>query len=301
MLNPNENYEKYPKIIKEILYEKEKTNFNKNLYSNEDILGKKNIYIAGDSHMRVLLREMKKDNKIVNNYNLIDQNLANGCFYVFNFSRVDLITNKKLNPCTLTDQRKRRNKFIKSNDSIVIIGGRLPLWLNVDNSINKFSRLYKKKNPTLSGWAFTNSENISLEDGVKNSIIDLLDNGVKVILVYPVPVLNFYPVKKIFDSYTHDTKNFYKNLKEKPFTEPYDKFLIYSKKSHRILDSLSHQNLYKIYTHNLFCEKETNLCKSHDEANIFYIDTNHLSPSGNKKVVNELIKILEQISIKTNK
>ena len=40
-----------------------------------------------------------------------------------------------------------------------------------------------------------NDNNISLEQGIKDSINDLLNNGLKVIIVYPVPILDFHPIK----------------------------------------------------------------------------------------------------------
>lgn len=293
----NFNFEKFPKIIQSILIEKKAINVESDSKFNEKNLKKnKSIFIAGDSHMHVLWKELSKNEGKISEYNIINQNLSNGCIYVYNFERIDLISNKKLEPCTLIDQSKRRSNFLKEKNSVVILGGRLPLWLNT-SSVNRFSRLYKKKDPMKSGWGFYNNDNISLEEGIKYSIYDLLKNNVKVILIYPVPVFEFDPTKKIFDSYMHDRKNFKKNLTQKPYTKPFDKFLVEAKKSHLLLDSIQHPNLYKIYTHKIFCEVENNQCKSHDSDEIFYRDNNHLSSFGNKRIVkkiNEILNLIEE-------
>ena len=59
---------------------------------------------------------------------------------------------------------------------------------------------------------FKNDNGLKLEEGVRNSIYDLLENNVKVILIYPVPILDFFPHKKLFDLYISDKDNFGINL-----------------------------------------------------------------------------------------
>ena len=122
----------------------------------------------------------------------------------------------------------------------------------------------------------------------------MLENNIKVILIYPVPILNFYPSKKLFDLYVSDKENFRENLKNKPFVISYSDFKKYAKQSHDLLNSISHPNLIKIYTHELLCDEILDLCKSHDDNKIFYWDDDHLSKFGN-------IKIIDQIFIELNK
>lgn len=290
--NKNYNYELYPEILKNSLGRKE-INLNKSLDLNQKINNsKKNIYIAGDSHMHVLSRELNNNQIIKKNYNLVDLNLSNGCYYLYGFYRIDVITKKKLSICTLEDQNERRNRFLEKPNSIVIIGGRLPLWLNASN-YTFGSRYLMKKRATKPGFDFVSPENINLKDGIKYSINDLLENGVKVILIYPVPIHNFFPQKKIFDSYIYDKKNFSTNLEKKPFVSSYKNFLSYANESHELLNSLNHKNLYKIYTDKIFCNLKSDSCYTHDKQNIYYIDNNHLSASGNKLVIKEILKILK--------
>lgn len=297
ILSKKVEYDKYPIILQHVLKEKflkdvqPDINLNKNSTDEEKI----NLYIAGDSHMKVLSNELSRDIRF-KNYNLIDQNLSNGCYYVYNFERVRTLTGKKVNPCSKADQAMRKENFLSKQNSIVILGGRLPLWLNQEESLkqNYFNRLmFRKKNINYPSLAFINEDKISLEEGIVNSIYDLLANDIKVILVYPVPILNFNPVKKIFDYYFEDKENFQSNLKNNPFTVSYNEFLTYAKKSHNILNSLNHPNLHKVFTDKLFCDKKLDKCLSHNQNEIFYIDNNHLSSFGNKKIVDQILNLIK--------
>ena len=287
----NFNYTNYPEILTNAF--KEKKLIDLNLILDQEVLtSKKNIFIAGDSHMGVLYNALKQDKKI-KRFNLIDKNLSQGCYYVHGFDKIKYFTKKKLDICTKENQKKRTESFLSKRESIVIIGGRLPQYLNTPGP--NFSRFFGKKDQKMNLQIYVNSENLSFEEGIKNSINYLLSKNVKVILVYPVPVLDFNPVKKIFDRYIHDKENFKSNQKKDPFVIGYDSFLNYAEKSHKLLDEISHPNLYKIYTHEIFCDSKKNYCKTHDNEAIFYRDNNHLSKVGNKKIIKQIFKKINLI------
>ena len=267
-------------------------NLNVTLKNQEVLSSKKNIFIAGDSHMGVLHSAIKQNEKI-KQFNLIDKNLSQGCYYAHGFDKIRYFTKEKLDICNKENQEKRTESFLAQKDSVVIIGGRLPMYLNTPDL--NFSRFFGKKDPTKNFEIYVNSENSSLEEGVKNSINNLLSKNVKVILVYPVPILNFNPVKEIFDRYIHDKENFKSNLKKNPLVIDYDSFLTYAKKSHNLLDELSHPNLYKIFTHEIFCDSKKNQCFTHDESALFYRDNNHLSKEGNKKLIEQIFAKIDLI------
>jgi len=291
----NINYENYPEIFHETL-KKESIDFNnKSEFNSEKFFlnnQKSNLYIVGDSHMRVLWRSLKNDKRVKNEFNLINHtNIAGGCFYVYDFYKINIFTKKKLKRCTLEDQKKRRDNFVSKKDSIVIIGGRLPLYLN-SRPDKKISKYIDRRSEDFFNLVFKNENNLELEKGVRNSINDLLENNVKVIIIYPVPILDFYPQKKLFDLYISDKENFSKNFKDKPFFISFSDFKIYAKKSHDLLNSINHPNLIKIYTHEIFCDELSDTCKAHNENEIFYIDEDHLSKFGNNKIVDQIFNEL---------
>ena len=297
-LNSSKNikYENYPEIFHQILEKKIDFNNKRDLNSEQIFLQnqKENLHIVGDSHMRVLWRSLKNDERVKNKFNLINQTyIPRGCYYAYDFYKIDFFSRKKADICTLDDQRKRRDNFISKENTTVIIGGRLPVYL-YSSPDQKISRYFDKKNKKFFNIVFKNENNLKLEEGIRNSINDLLENNVKVILIYPVPILDFFPHKKLFDLYISDKDNFHLNLKANPLTSSYSEFLEYAKQSHDLLDSINHPNLIKIYTHELFCDKISDTCKTHDANNIFYIDDDHLSKFGNEKIVNQIFNELNK-------
>ena len=288
----NHNYENFPEIVKNTLIERKIIKVDQRLKKEKKYNPvKKDVYIVGDSHTFVLWKAMLK-NKNLENFNLISQNLSEGCYYVKGFDKINYFTKKKSEICNVSNQEKRRSNFLRKDDTTVIIGGRLPLYLNGENL--KVSRYKDKKKSTVPNNIFYNKDDISLSDGIKESVMELLQNNVKVIIVYPVPILDFDPPKKIYDLYINDKDNFKKNLKKSNLTQDYKLFLKSAEKSHKLLNSIQHPNLFKIYTHNFLCNETLNLCSTHNENALFYRDNNHLSLQGNNLIIPQIIEYLNQ-------
>lgn len=121
ILSKKVNYDKYPMILQHVLKEKFLTgvkpgvDLNKNLIVEEKI----DLYIAGDSHMKVLSNELSRDIRF-KNYNIIAQDMSNGCYYVYNFEKVKIFTGKKINTCSKAYQAKRKENFLSKQNSIII-------------------------------------------------------------------------------------------------------------------------------------------------------------------------------------
>ena len=63
-----------------------------------------------------------------------------------------------------------------------------------------------------------------------------------------------------------------------------------------MLASVKNENIYRVYPHSHFCNKQIeNRCISNDKENIFYYDDDHLSLSGSKFVVDDILKIIKNI------
>ena len=68
-----------------------------------------------------------------------------------------------------------------------------------------------------------------------------------------------------------------------------------------ILDSIKNENIYRVYPHSYFCDKQIkDRCVANDENNVFYHDDDHLSLQGSKFVVDEIMKEIEKIELKSN-
>jgi peptidoglycan/LPS O-acetylase OafA/YrhL len=287
--------EKYPKIINDLMIEKYFSKKNQKKLKNYSFdESKKNIIIIGDSHMKQLSKVMK-NNSNIKKYNFLELNNI-GCYYILNFDKIQKYTLKTESYCNKQTQLNRREKILSIKDPIVIIGGRLPMYISGERYDNGEGGKEQRE-----WWKFQGPKNTSTEQGVKNSIKDLLENNVKVILIYPVPPVGFDVMKKLFDNYSWNKNSFEESLKKNYLTTSYQNFLNYAKVSHETLDELKHPNLYKVYSHKIFCDKKIkNRCLLHDDEEIFYVDNNHLSKAGNSKLLEIVVKHINDIEKKNN-
>jgi len=253
---------------------------------------KKNVFLVGDSHLASLMFELKQ--------NLKDKNFSfsartqNACWYLPNFKRIEL--NKKINSneCSLKYQANLRRELLRHPDSIVIIGGRLPAYLSeslFDNSEGGIEVENLK-------FKFTHiNNNQNLKEGIKGSIYELLENGNKIILLYPIPEVGWNVPNKLFSNISHRyVKKIKESFKKNPVTTSYEVYKNRSKESFEFLDSIQHKNIYRVYPHNLFCDKVIkDRCITHDDESIFYFDSHHMSSSGalmvNKLIMKKINKI----------
>ncbi|MDC6482087.1 acyltransferase family protein [Pelagibacteraceae bacterium] len=249
---------------------------------------KKNIYLVGDSHTMVLSRAIKNYKKI-KNYNLINL-YSSACYYIYGFDKVHKFTKKKHPTCDSQLQEARRSKIIERKESIVIISGRLDQYIDQVKITNR-----QEKKEQFDWYYFKSNQknNLDVASGVLNSINDLLSRDIKVILIYPVPIVKFNINNKIFERYKTNKTTLLNSLLNEPITTDYKKTKNYFKKSYDILDELDHPNLFKIYPDKIFCNNEIkDKCALHNLKNTYYLDTNHLSSAGNKKLIDEILKVL---------
>ena len=287
------NSDRYPQMVNNIVSQDLFKNNKKTVVHSKSIDAEKNnIYISGDSHMGVLVEAIKIHPKI-EEYNFL-KFISSGCYYIYDFDKVQKYTQEVQEYCNKQIQTKRRKEFLSKENSILIMGGRLPMHL----SGNRYNNLEGGKEGK-EWWTFKNDNNLSISEGVKKSIIDLLNNNLKIILIYPVPPVGWNIPKKIIDNYMWNKDNFDSFLNNNPITTSYLNFINYSKKSFETLDSIDHPNLYRVFPHKIFCDKQIkNRCITHDNKSIFYSDNNHLSLKGNKIVAELIVQEIKKIEEK---
>ena len=231
----------------------------------------------------ITMAKSLSDQLIKSNYSFIP--LTNGdCYYFPKFDYVNSKTNELMFGCDQEYQEKRKKMMIGANNSIAIIGGNLNRYLS-----NQAVNLEKSE------FKFIN-EDLSLEESLKFSILELLKNNVKVILIYPIPEVPWDPLEKIFTSSNSRNFNEVKNyILSNRVTTSYKSYVSRSKNSFEILNDIKHKNLFKVFPHKIFCDyiKKYN-CYIHNEKNIFYFDSEHLSLFGAKMLVKPIIKIFNE-------
>ena len=214
---------------------------------NEDNV--KKLFILGDSHLESLVYDLI--NKTKKEYNLVSMTMP-GCY----LHRIRQIG------CTKDFNIKRNNMVLDNKESVVIIGGSLQHYLNI-NKIDKikFSR--------------------TLERFIKNKN--------KILLIYPIPDFKIdvrqYLVSNMIKNKTSENKNISLKL---------SKYYKENKESFQFLDSFKGQNIFRLYPHEIFCSDNKN-CLANNGDTLYYVDSNHFTKYGanliNEKILEKLKKI----------
>ncbi len=289
----------------------DKNNMNKkfdnmDLYNpfNEKKFG--NVLIIGDSHAGDLTWELKEslNRRNLNLFMLGFSNIFSLDF--FNIRRDGEIEYLK----------EKLNNILSNRDvSTVILMSRYPLYWHregFDNNQNNGKEILSYVNY----FKDQNSQNLPdtqrlnmISDSFNNSIIELLNKEINVIIIYPTPEAGFwipeYLASKLLPrykiKYLLDKLNINNNYKALPMdkyvTTPYDLYWERNKEVFNMLDQIKHPNLYRFYPHKKFCDIEKNSCYTHDDNSIYYRDNNHLSKSGLKMIIPDIIKIFDRIEI----
>jgi len=290
----------------EQLIEKESRTFVENLINrsiyNKNITiktssSKSNIFLVGDSHAETLSYEIFKN---YNDFN-INFSLFSGCQFILNVNRVDKKTLKP-DSCISNLQQERLEFINKTNNSIIILFGRLPLILNEDRFNNLEYGFYEGEMKD-----FLQNEKNSLKTKLERqknikinyikTIQELLKNNHNIILVYPMPEvgINVPNILKNFEL-KKNTQLFSQNL----FTTSYEIYKNRTKLSFELLDSIKGNNIYRVYPHKLFCNTIVkNRCMTHYNNNIFYRDDDHPSLKGAEMINDLIMKEIEKIERKS--
>jgi hypothetical protein len=57
-------------------------------------------------------------------------------------------------------------------------------------------------------------------------------------------------------------------------------------------------NVHRVYPHKSFCNTTViNKCVANNKEHLFYYDNNHLSLEGSKYIVNDIMKLIQQVEI----
>ena len=253
----------------------------------------KKMYLIGDSHMGTLAFDLK-DKIIKNNYQFIASTFS-GCLFYPGFNKIDKKTQKIEDNCNESYFQKLKQTLLNANNSIIIFGGRFPLYLSnyyFDNQEGGVEGSEWEKK-------YVSSEkHETIQNSFKSEILELSKNN-KIILIYPIPEVGWDPNQKILSQWFKS--KFFKHFELEYITTSFKVYKERTKSSFELLDSIQSNNIYRVYPHKLFCGTTIqNRCVTHDDKSIFYSDDDHLSLKGTK-IVNDLImKEIEKIELKSN-
>ena len=291
----------YPNRVPEILrgYLSEPRNLLENQEEKEcfkegckyNTSSNKKVYIIGDSQMGSLMFNLK-DRIVKSNYQFITS-IVGYCLFYPGFNRFNYKTQKIDDNCNEGYFERLKQTLSIEKDSIIIFGGRHPLYLSnyfFDNQEGGVEGL-EWESKFLSSRKYD-----TIQNSFKREILELSKNN-KIILIYPIPEVGWNVPKKIF----RDSVNFFENTDLNYITTSFNVYKERTKSSFELLDSIHSDNIYRVYPHKLFCDTTIqNRCITHDDMNIFYADDDHPSVKG-AEMINDLItKEIEKIELKSN-
>jgi len=258
------------------------------------------INIVGDSHLSAIQHDLVK--RIQSNYKVIIMNSA-GCWMMKDTQRFNDKEKKVLDKdCGIDYQNKRIEKIRQNPKSIILLGGRLPVYLSEHYFDNEEGGIEKEKNKGF--WKILeNTNNKSKKTIIKDTMLELMNDGHKIIVLYPIPEVGWDVPKELFKKLSKkhmDVTEINYWLDKNRITTNYEVYKRRTQSSFELLDSIHHNNLYRLYPHKLLCDNQIRgRCITHDNENIFYADYDHPSNEGAKLINNLIIDKLNEIENKS--
>ena len=132
-----------------------------------------------------------------------------------------------------------------------------------------------------------------LNKSFNKTINDLLNNSIKIVLIYPVPEVGWNVSKKLITRLALNRDGLKGVFESNPLTTSHEVFMERSKKIHEIYDGINDENITRIYPEKVLCNSLIkDRCVTHDKSKVFYIDDDHLSIDGAKLIVDRIEKAL---------
>lgn len=259
--------------------------------SIENDISKTYVYSFGDSHTSALSTNLIS--LLGQNFNYLEANF-NSCPFALGIDLYD--SNWKKDKDCNSSFQDLRNSNIEKKNSIILISGRLPLYLESVYFDNNEGGIEGGEGPK-----FKSVDGLSLRQSIVNTIRKLINDGHQVILIYPIPEVGVNVPNYVFNYARYKKVSDLSSIK--PLTTSYDVYIKRSKSSFELFDSISSPNIHRVYPHTLFCDNEIkNRCITHNNEDVFYSDDDHPSDKGAamiaKLVMNKILAAEENIRSK---
>ena len=275
------------------------TETNVNYYQKDNT---QKVVLIGDSHADALAFNLNEEIK-KNDLSLF--RFATD-FYLTDFNFV-YTKNNKINENFIKSNIKIDN-FLEENSNLIVVFHQRWVTNLLETRLDNDEGYKERDDLRLSHYHLEPINTVTsslkerqnyIREGLLSKINNIINQGHKLVLVYPVPEVGVSPNKYLFRNYIFN-KNLFKNSIP-VFSGSYEVYKNMNKLVFEVLDSIENPSIYRVYPHQVFCNKYLeNRCVGNDENNIFYYDDHHLSIQGSKLVVNEIMKEIDKIELKSN-
>ncbi|WP_394210612.1 acyltransferase family protein [Enterovibrio calviensis] len=247
------------------------------------------VIMLGDSHLSTLSIPLL--NKLDGDFNYIEANYR-GCPFGLNIHRYKRNSTKPEEHCSAAFQEIRYSS-IPNKPTIVVVGGRMPLYIS--------GHYFNNQEGGVEGDFYRRYEGVdgkSLEQKLEKTYYALLDKGHKLIFVYPIPPVGWNVPNRLFDLVgSVDLEEANRLVHEQPITTGLSRYIEHTRSSFALYDSIKHPNVYRVYPHEIFCDKKiSGRCETHNSIDTFYADDDHPSTEGARLIVQPLYEAIVKAS-----
>ena len=98
-----------------------------------------------------------------------------------------------------------------------------------------------------------------IKESFSTSINELLEKGLKIILIYPIPEVGWHVPKRLHNllSNSRNIQEMKKIITKQRISTSVEVFKARTKSSHELLDAVpDHENLIRVYPEEIFCDNE---------------------------------------------
>ena len=233
--------------------------------------GKENLIVLGDSHLRTLSYELFQSG-LLEKYNIFIS-IQQGCPFV-----VPLENNKSRANCADRNKAKELEKIVSSAETTIIFGGRFPWYFKGKSFETNLGTTGDDIDPGGS----------DLLTGLEKNITYLINKSKKLILIYPIPELGYFPL----EPYLY---KFYNQNDE--ITYAFSYWEKYSSEINNLFNQINSNKLIKIYPEKIFCNSIfANKCTSSNNGIFYYWDDDHLTRDGARLVLEAILVKLTSLN-----
>jgi peptidoglycan/LPS O-acetylase OafA/YrhL len=281
-----------PKIFQTEL---EATNFN--FYQKDNT---QKVVLIGDSHAAALGFNLNEEIK-KKDLSLISFSTE---MYLTDFNYMERKTKKKIK--NFIERNIKIDNFLKENSNLIVVFHHrwtlrlLETYFDNEEGHKEAGGIeFEIYLEPINVKTASSEEKLQyIKKALHSQINNIVNQGHKLILVYPVPELGLSAYVYLFRNYIFN-KNLFNNTIP-VFSGSYDVYKKRNKLIFEIFDSIKNENIYRVYPHSYFCDKQIkDRCVANDENDFFYYDDDHLSIQGSKFVVDGIMKEIEKIKLKS--
>ena len=244
----------------------------------------------GDSHARTLtgaMRDALADDPMLASFTPLNRG---GCVFLLGVGRV----NEDEPSCPDDYNLKRLAYVTKLQSPVAVLLSRMPLLVEQSRYDNGEGGVEPgDDHPHLAAAGATGpAEPDLVGDSLTHTVRALLDQAVKVVLVYPVPEMGWnVPQVLLMRAWGKDDVAAY--MQTHPLSVSQEHFRQRTRRTYALYDGIGEDpNLLRVYPEKLFCDGQR--CFGNEGSTLFYRDDNHLSSLGATRLVGAIMDAVQE-------